>query len=336
MPNSPAKILIETMVRKGIKDLKRAPKQTIRNLVDMALQFSESHFHRQFFQVAQTMLENKNSCYYALIPAVVADIDPEVLVTLGMNIGYNSCTEGAKTIREVESTQGFNVPWSILMHIDSNTYLSNRHRYECLIQEGKELGIYTWQIRIDKQPEVVLDLAAEHEDCAFILYCDPADLTLLFLDQVASLKNIMPVIRYNEYTNDVYAALWDSGILYSIYHEYTEDDLDAIESGEFFSETEQFHPLFTALQAHPDCPIAVQNRVYRAVWNARQEQIYLTIPWEVTYDNCYIDSIISGDACSLYLGKDGSIRTLSPKPAAKDLNLFRNSLPEILRTTFPK
>ena len=65
MENSMSRILIETTVRQTLKGLKEDPKRSIRNLVDMALHFSEGRFQSRFFQTARTMLEHEESAYYA-------------------------------------------------------------------------------------------------------------------------------------------------------------------------------------------------------------------------------------------------------------------------------
>ena len=331
-----SKIIIETMVRKAIKDIKKSPNCTMRNLVDMALQFSSGRFQKQFFEIAQNMLKNENSSYFSLVPALVSEVDSERLVRFGMNLGYNSCTFGAKQIREIEETDGYNIPWSIFFHISDTSYTNHRSEYEKLIKDGKNLGIFTWQIFADQHPEVMLPLAEEHEDCAFILYCDPTNLTLQFLDRVAELNNVMLVIRYDESSHDIYEALWDSGLLFSVYTEYNDSDLEQILSGELLSETEQLHPVFTALLADSDCSTEAQSTVYEYVQQTRAAQSFLTVPWEVAYDNCYVDTIISGDSCSLGFDADGMIYTMYQRRADFDLNLFRNDLQTILKNAFPK
>ena len=49
MENSLSRILIETTVRQTLKGLQEDPKRSVRNLVDMALQFSEGRFQNRFF-----------------------------------------------------------------------------------------------------------------------------------------------------------------------------------------------------------------------------------------------------------------------------------------------
>ena len=50
MGESMTRILVKTMVRKTIRDIKDSPERSIRNLVDMALNFSEGRFQQDFFR----------------------------------------------------------------------------------------------------------------------------------------------------------------------------------------------------------------------------------------------------------------------------------------------
>ena len=81
MENSMSRILIETTVRQTLKGLQDDPKRSIRNVVDMALHFSDGRFQSRFFRTAQTMLEHEDSAYYALVEDAANHIDPEHLVT---------------------------------------------------------------------------------------------------------------------------------------------------------------------------------------------------------------------------------------------------------------
>lgn len=67
MEKSMSRFLVETVVKKALKSIKDSPERGIRNLVDMGLQFSEGRFQKNFFTVAQTMLQNENSAYYSLV-----------------------------------------------------------------------------------------------------------------------------------------------------------------------------------------------------------------------------------------------------------------------------
>ena len=63
MEQTMSRLLIETVVKRALEDIKESPERGIRNLIDMALQFSEGRFQREFFTSAQAMLQNENSAY---------------------------------------------------------------------------------------------------------------------------------------------------------------------------------------------------------------------------------------------------------------------------------
>jgi len=67
MENSVNRIMVNTIVKKAIHDLKTDPERTVRNLVDMALKFADSRFQQQFYSGAQSLLTNENSGYYTLV-----------------------------------------------------------------------------------------------------------------------------------------------------------------------------------------------------------------------------------------------------------------------------
>ena len=55
------RVLIETVVRNTLKQIKIDPERSMRNVVDMALHLSGGSFRKELFQVAQTMLEQESS-----------------------------------------------------------------------------------------------------------------------------------------------------------------------------------------------------------------------------------------------------------------------------------
>ena len=94
-----SRVLIETVVRKMLREAKDSPERSIRNLVDMALYFSDGRIQRNFFTVAQEMLRNERSAYYPLLRDVLANVDEDRLLDFGMVMGYQGFVRGSKAIR---------------------------------------------------------------------------------------------------------------------------------------------------------------------------------------------------------------------------------------------
>ena len=329
-------MLVETVVKKALKTIKESPERGIRNLVDMALQFSEGRFQQNFFVKAQTMLQNENSAYYGLVRDVVSYTDTDRLFTFGMNLGYNGCTEGARQIRENEKKLGCNIPWTVLLQMDTQQFAKNQKKYSELIQKGENLGIYTWMVFPTDQPQKVFSLAEDYPDSAFCFFCEKEDVTPALIDEATECKNLMLVVRYDENTDTVCEALRERGLLYSVWYQYGQKDTEIVINGDLFSSTQQISPTFTVLLPEASCPKEVRRLVYQEVKRARTEQNFRTLTWELQSDNCLIDTIVSGDACSVCFDKAGDLCDWNGKIGNGQYNLFQSNLTELLTAAYSK
>lgn len=336
MQHDISRVIIETVVKNKLKDIKESPERSIRNLVDMALHFSGGRFQREFFEAAQRMLENENSAYYKMIRDAVFFTEEKRLMAFGMNLGYNSCTLGATTIRDIEQTEQFNVPWSIALEIETLSFGDREYAYHNMIEQGEQLGIYSWLLFAKDQPNTALSLAAEHPDHAFAIFCGADSITHQLLDEANGIFNIMFVVRCDEGADSACQLLRNLGFLYSIYVPYSEEYAEEIKSGAVFYTAEQLHPSFTMLIADPSCSTELQQNIYRCVVDARNAQEYQTIPWDVIYDGCQIDSIISDETCAAWFDRTGTLYTLPEKAKLAQYNIFDQPLREILKAAFPK
>jgi len=328
-------IFIETTLRKTIDDIKDTPKRSIRNLVDLALNFAKGRFQKSFLKSVQKMLQDEHSSYYDLILDTVYNVDTERLITFGMNVGYNGCTQGAKKIREIESTLKYNIPWSVSLEIDGKSYLDNEDKYFEVVEQGKNLGICTWQIFADRNVKSVLSLANKHSDCGFIFFCAQDSIEDDLLDEAESLYNIMFAVRYDEDMSGIISKLRERKMMYSIYIPYGDKNIKNIISDDFYEGILDLHPIFTVLL--PDKSISDDSlkEAYQYVTEIRKEQTMPTVLWDAYSDSKFIDSVISEDACLAAFDRSGSCYT---KSSQKDINcnIFKMPLAEIFKILFPK
>ena len=87
MQNDLTRLLVESTVRRTLKNIQESPERAIRNLVDLGVQFSSGRFQSRLMAQAQKMLQNQKSAYYALVKDAAASVDPEILTTFGVNLG---------------------------------------------------------------------------------------------------------------------------------------------------------------------------------------------------------------------------------------------------------
>lgn len=336
MEKSMNEILIETTVNQAIKRIQDDPERSTRNLVDIGLHFLEGRFQQSLLKLMQKMLEDEQSAYYRMIPDLMSNVDSKRIVTFGMNVGYHSCTKGARIIREIEEISHFNIPWCISMDIDSLTYWQHSDEYHKLIEEGEALGIYTWVIYSLDDTHHLLELAADFPDSAFVFCCAPKLFTNNLLDEANDLYNIMFVVDYSEDVEDACQLLRNRKFLYSVLYTYGKWDKDSILNGQTLIELETLHPLFSFFKADLSCLPEIQSEIYHCVHKARMEQRFQTLPFDMIYDTLFIDSIISEDAVSLHFDTEGNSIPLSDYDYQGTCNLFQMSLVDILKAQFPK
>lgn len=331
MKSSLTRTLIETTIRNSIKQIKNDPERSMRNLIDMALSFSNGRFQKHFLEAAQTMLKKETSCYYKIIPDLVANADTERIVTFGMNIGYNGCTLGAQTIREIEAQEDINIPWSISLELERNSYYKNEVHYRSLLSKGKEMGIYTWNIHTLDNPAYFLELAEEFPECAFIIFCPSEIITQTLIDEARKLYNILFLVEYDETTEEACSLLRSQGFLYSVYYnnEMPNFSIDLLD--EILSDTENQNAVFTVLLSQSSC-LEESEILYQHIQQIRAEQRYRTVPFDFIHDNCFIDSIISDQICSIKFTSNGICHSLTDNKVYENCNIFRDSLCDILKT----
>lgn len=342
------RIIIETIIRRAIRGVRESPRRNTRNLVDMAYQFAVGRFQRHFFEVAQNVLSDENSAFFDLVYDAVMHVDSERLVTFGLNVGYNGLTRGAETIRRIENEKKYNVPWIVTLSPDSSSFPGQQEDYRRIIQEGRDMGIYSWILRVSGDPQRVLPLTAAFDDCAFFLQIEQtASHTALsdrlspdFLAELASgYHNVMLVLPFDRVTADQEADLFrnlrEYQLLYSVCCNYTPEDLPEIYDGDYFFSAEQVHPVFAVLNAAPTCGIELQQEVFSFLSRSLKNCPWRVIPWELTCDNQAIDGVVSNGPCTVTFNRDGYLEGQDGE-ALPAHRLFDEGLENILMTCFRK
>ena len=331
-----SKILIQTTVRKAIRDIRESPRRSTRNLIDMALHFSDGRFQQEFFQMAQKMLSDERSAYYTLLQDLATHVDEEKLLTFGMNVGYNSATYGAGRIRQLEEAAGYNIPWTLCLELNREGFARREPRYHALIEAGEEMGIFTWMLFSHACAADCIDLAVRHPNSAFVLFCDHGEINWPLIDCASDLNNLMLAVPLDENTEITCDLLREAGLLYSVYTVYGEADLKRIQSGDLFCDMEQLHPVFSAFVPEPGCPWAVREKAYEAIHTARMAQTHATMLWELRRDCMTVDRIISGDGCWAGFDAEGVFHGTDESGQEQTIVSSGHSLEALFQQAFPQ
>lgn len=336
MENSINRILIETFVKKTLREIEDDTERSIRNLIDRALLVSRGRFQKSFFINVQHMLNNVQSAYYTLVRRLVESVDHSRLLGFGMNVGYNSCTVGAAKIREIEAAEGFNIPWALFLKIDTKGFSAHELRYAQLLEEGKALGIFTWFLAIDGFSPELFQLLSRHPDCAFALLCSPKLVDEALMDEAAPLNNLLLCIKMEQQTDQVCEMLRDEKLLYCVYCRYADANLQEAMSDDLLMDAQAMCAPLTVFLPDAACSDEAQAQMYSHVQQLRNEQRHATIPWEFFQDCNAVDTIISDDGCSAGFRADGTFFALTHPADGTPICLWDHSLREILQVCLRK
>lgn len=327
-------IMIEAAIQRTWADMNDFPERSTRNLIDLALTCSKGRFQRHFFTAAQTMLQNQRSKYYELVKNTITCVDRDTLTAFGINIGYHSCTKGAKTIRRIEEEEHFNIPWSLSCIFDAESH--NAHLYSNVIKQGEELGIHTYLIYVTGNPCRVIPLLKTHSDSAFVLFLHGSQVSSGFLEQITAVHNAMTAVYDDSKAIDACQKLRENRLLYAIYRNYTDQDLGRILSGVWLSSILQSKPTFAILLPDPSCSEAAAREIADYVISVRNSQRFPVIAMDACHDLLTIDKIISDDECFVKFNERGDMYMSDTKQFSPEYNVFQNNLKDILRATMAK
>lgn len=332
MENALTYIMVYAIVKKAIREMKSDPERSVRNLVDMAQQFSESRFQQNLYSAAQKLLDNEDSHYYSLIKDTITRVDEEILLTFGMNLGYNGLFEGAAKIRETEKREGYHIPWAIAMDISEEGVFEE---HDHVIEQGEQMGIHSWSLISANSTRSCMQFAKRHPNSAFVIFCGTNKECMNALNYGASAPNTAIMVPFDKEADATCSALRDAGKLYGLYYFYSAQDINAIESGELLHEMEQLHPCFSVLKPKTLAEQEVRSRAHKWITAARLDHQFKTIPWELYGDAILIDQLISGHAIWVGFDRFGQLKTDQGVDRTYGRNIFTHDLPTVLRWAFP-
>lgn len=325
------RMLLEAAVDGGIRQIEKDPRRGVRRLVDLGRQISKGRFQSQIFCLFQGLLENESSPYYDLISRLVARVDHRTLKRVGINVGFESWTNGARRIRETEERGGFCVPWTMLLHMaPGRAGALPVEAYAQIVERGTALGVNTYQLLLDEPaPDigVLTRLFSRFPRSVFLCFLKDARLPPADIDVLSSAHNaVVSVPAQVDGAEALARRLRGAECLYAAHWRYgCAEDAACGEAMERVAELESPLVLFIA---EPDCPQADRAQVAGFALEARTHQRYPMILMDLYEDIRYVDRIISSQECLVEVAEDGLLY-------GSDVNIGALPLEAALRARFP-
>lgn len=303
--------MTQAIVSKSISEIRKDPERAIRKLVDIGQETAGGRLQQKFMEMAHQMLKMEHSPYYTLVRNIVAQVDEERLLTFGMNLGWDSLTQGAKQIRRNEAALGFNIPWSLTIHLAQTEDSPSIQDYLRLIFEGVKLGINSFFLLPEDEASTccALELIEAYHGCAFCLLipaiCNAAKLLKTTPAGKNSIVGVNSAAVGWAYQVDFLRA---EKYPYLIWRTYgTQEDVRDILSGDWAKQILPYAGVAAVLLAHGGDKRVDDAQVYTYALEARMKQRYPTLMLDFYHDILYTDVCISGDPCFLGVLPNGQV-----------------------------
>ena len=249
-----------------LKNVDKNREKEVCKLIDLMEKYMSDEKLDVNYDRAREMVNNKDGALNKYINRVLDEVDPKVLKTMALNLGFESFLYGTKTIRKMRVKYDCNVPWLILM---DPTSACNLHCTGCwaaeygnklnltfeemdnVVKQGKELGVYFYMFT-GGEPLVrkadLIRLCEKHNDCAFLSFTNGTLVDQAFCDELKRIGNLYFAISLEGFSevndlrrgNGVFGKVMNAmdllkqnGLVFGTSICYTSKNCEAVTSEEF-------------------------------------------------------------------------------------------------------
>ena len=249
-----------------LKNVDKNREKEVCKLIDLMEKYMSDEKMDVNYDRAREMVNNKDGALNKYINRVLDEVDPKVLKTMALNLGFESFLYGTKTIRKMRVKYDCNVPWLILM---DPTSACNLHCTGCwaaeygnklnltfeemdnVVKQGKELGVYFYMFT-GGEPLVrkadLIRLCEKHNDCAFLSFTNGTLVDQAFCDELKRIGNLYLAISLEGFSevndlrrgNGVFGKVMNAmdllkqnGLVFGTSICYTSKNCEAVTSEEF-------------------------------------------------------------------------------------------------------
>ena len=206
--HSAARAVASKAIDVVLKNVDKNREEGVCKLIDFMQKYMSEEKLDVNYDKAREMVCNKDGAFNKYINRVLDEVDPHVLKTMALNLGFEAFMYGTKTIRKNREKYDCNVPWLILM---DPTSACNLHCTGCwaaeygnrlnltfdemdkVVQQGKELGTYLYMFT-GGEPLVrkadLIKLCEKHNDCAFLSFTNGTLVDEAFCQELKRVGNL--------------------------------------------------------------------------------------------------------------------------------------------------
>lgn len=266
MTHAAGRLAFSTGIDAILRDVKKNREEGIIKLVDLMEKYMSGEKLDINYDTVREMFCDKDCTLNKYTNRLLDEIDPHVLKTTALNLGYEAFFYGTKTIRKMRTIHHCNIPWLILM---DPTSACNLHCTGCwaaeygnrlnlsleemdhVVTQGKELGTYLYMFT-GGEPLVrkadLIKLCEKHKDCAFLAFTNGTLVDEEFCKQMQKAGNLYLAISLEGFSevNDlrrgegVFAKVMNAmtllkqhGLIFGTSICYTSKNIETVTNDEF-------------------------------------------------------------------------------------------------------
>ena len=283
--------LIKSAVEKGLRDSKEEPGRAFRYLIDLATNFAETKYQKDLLNMLQRTLNNSDNKYYQLLNKIANEVDNQILIEFGVNLGYKSLISEAETLRKTNQNLNY-YDWTCFIKPNNNL---NFYKYNDLILNNKNQGVYNYIIFKDNIYN--LDkIIKNHRDSVFSIFTKPAAISNQTLEKFSNLNNIYFSVELNDYNKpynnfkDSLNILKEKNKLYGFHYYYDNLTAENIIDNEWLKIIKNYQSNFCCLI--PDKKFTKSKKVHEFIIESRKNLKYPVFLFDLHYDLEMIGKVI--------------------------------------------
>lgn len=327
-------IIVANAVRKGIRDIEKDSKRALRNLVDMGAHFSKSQGPKEFFSMAQRLLDNPRSNYYTLISNIIKSVNHKTLEKVGINVGYMSWIAGARTIRKFEVENGYNIPWTVFL----DWSLNNIKGLNKVFIQGQAMGIFSYMFiakNDDNGMSELLSVFESHPSCAFVIFSDSDKLSTFLCSNDAKMHNVLISLEHSQKNIDENTrCLREKKRFWAVHYIYDDDNIEEVTSGRLIKQWADMGYSLGFLLAGDACSQSAAKKINSYVAWLRERQNYPIFIINLFSDVKYVDTVISSEAYTKEFLSDDTI--ILKKDTISKIGSGKLTLAQIFKNSMKK
>jgi MoaA/NifB/PqqE/SkfB family radical SAM enzyme len=199
----------------SLKRIKNDPQKGILDIIDLVEKYMPSTKHDAVYSESGNAFSNfrryvsdPSSKWVQYGTSLVNDIDPKVLHTFILNLGFEAGYCGLEKARTLRDTYAMNCPWVILfdptsacnMHCTGCWSAEYGHKMnlsfaemDSIVTQGKELGVYFYMMTGGEplvRKEDVIKLCKKHKDCIFSAFTNGTLIDEAFCKDMKEVGNL--------------------------------------------------------------------------------------------------------------------------------------------------